>query len=234
LPTRVSNPDYKAGGLFGRRIGKVLSEHQIADHDKGLAAFGIPVESKTIPNLTSLFSSPVSHCHLEIGFGSGEHLLASALRQTNIGFIGVEPFINGMAKVCTALNKEQLQNVRLYNNDAVPLLDRLPDASLDTIDLFYPDPWTKKRHWKRRFISPVNLDRFARILTPGGQFRFASDIPHYVNWTLEALDRHPDFSWQVTGPDDWRKPYPFWPGSRYEQKALREGRTPAYFTFMRN
>jgi tRNA (guanine-N7-)-methyltransferase len=222
-----------SGGLFGRRIGKVLSEHQIADHDKGLAAFSIAVEPAPIPNLTSLFSEPVSRLHLEIGFGSGEHLLASARRETSVGFIGVEPFINGMAKVCAALNKEQLKNIRLYNNDAVPLLDRLPGASLDTIDLFYPDPWTKKRHWKRRFISPANLDRFARILKPGCEFRFASDIPHYVNWTLEALHRHPEFRWQASGPDDWRKPYPFWPGSRYEQKALREGRTPCYLTFVR-
>jgi tRNA (guanine-N7-)-methyltransferase len=123
--------------------------------------------------------------------------------------------------------------VRLFHQDAVLLLDKLPDASLDCIDLFYPDPWTKRRHWKRRFISAANLDRFARILKPRGQFRFASDISHYVNWTLQALDRHPEFNWQANGPDGWNKPYQFWPGSRYEQKALRELRTPAYLTFMR-
>ena len=159
--------------------------------------------------------------------------MAAARRQSNTGFIGVEPFINGMAKVCGALDKEKIENVRLFHQDAVLLLDKLPDASLDTIDLFYPDPWTKKRHWKRRFVSPANLDRFARLLKSGGKFRFASDIPHYVNWTLAALDEHPTFKWIANGPADWQTAYPFWPGSRYEQKAKREGRTPAYLNFVR-
>jgi tRNA (guanine-N7-)-methyltransferase len=233
LTTRGAKPNYMSGGLFGRRIGKMLSSSQAADYETGFAAYGIAVDLAPLPDLPSFFAAPVTRFHLEIGFGSGEHLLTAARRETSTGFIGVEPFINGIAKVCTALNAEKLPNVRLYNQDAVPLLDRLPDASLDTIDLFYPDPWTKKRHWKRRFISPANLDRFARILKPGGQFRFSSDIAHYVNWTLEALDRHPEFTWQASGPDDWRNPYPFWPGSRYEQKALREGRVPAYLTFVR-
>lgn len=233
MPIRVSDPDYKSGGLFGRRIGKVLSERQEAEHDNGLASFGIEAGSVPIPDLPSLFAAPVTKLHLEIGFGSGEHLLAAAQREISTGFIGVEPFINGMAKVCAALCKQPLDNLRLYNNDAVPLLDRLPDSSLDVIDLFYPDPWTKKRHWKRRFVSAANLDRFARILKQGGQFRFASDIPHYVNWTLEALDRHPEFSWDAKGPDDWANPYFDWPGSRYEAKAIRECRTPAYLTFVR-
>jgi tRNA (guanine-N7-)-methyltransferase len=233
LPARISNPDYMSGGLFGRRIGKPLSPLQVADHEYGLAKFGIATDAVPFKMLHDLFEKPVAHFHLEIGFGSGESLLASARRETTTGFFGVEPFINGMAKVCGTLRMEQLGNVRLFHQDAVLLLDKLPACSLDCIDLFYPDPWTKKRHWKRRFVSPANLDRFARILKPNGQFRFASDISHYVNWTIEALDRHPEFKWQVNGPDDWRKPYPFWPGSRYEAKAKREGRTPAYLTFVR-
>ena len=212
----------------------MLSSQQADDYETGFATYGIAVDETPLPELKTLFKAPVEKFHLEIGFGSGENFMASARRETSIGFIGIEPFINGIAKVCSALKAEPAHNVRLYNQDAVPLIDRLPDASIDGIDLFYPDPWTKKRHWKRRFISPANLDRFARVLKPGGQFRFASDIAHYVNWTLEALDRHPDFSWQAAGPDDWAKPYPLWPGSRYEQKALREKRTPAYLTFVRN
>ncbi|MGL4404467.1 MAG: tRNA (guanine(46)-N(7))-methyltransferase TrmB, partial [Notoacmeibacter sp.] len=184
--------------------------------------------------MSSLFAAPVDHFHLEIGFGSGEHLLASARREASTGFIGIEPFINGMAKVCSVLTKEQFRNLRLYHHDAAPFLNRLPNSSFDTVDLFYPDPWTKKRHWKRRFVNSANLDQFARVLKPGGKFRFASDIPHYVNWTLAALDQHPDFAWAANGPEDWQKPYPFWPGSRYEQKAVREGRTPCYLTFVRN
>lgn len=212
----------------------MLSETQSADFEKGLAKFGILEEETPLGEISGLFAAAVNQFHLEIGFGSGEHLLASARREISTGFIGIEPFINGIAKVCASLNKEQLGNVRLYHHDAAPFLRRLPNACLDTVDLFYPDPWTKKRHWKRRFVSQTNLDQFARVLKPGGKFRFASDIPHYVNWTLEALDGHPDFTWLANTPADWQKPYPFWPGSRYESKAIREARTPAYLTFVRN
>ena len=233
MPARISNPEYKSGGLFGRRIGKPLSPLQEADYEFGLAKFGITTDAASFKNLSELFEIPCNRFHLEIGFGAGEQLLAAARRETTTGFFGVEPFVNGMAKVSGAIKTGQLKNIRLFHQDAVLLLDKLPDASLDCIDLFYPDPWTKKRHWKRRFVSGANLDRFARILKPNGQFRFASDITHYVNWTLEALDRHAEFQWQASGPDDWQKPYPFWPGSRYEQKAKHEGRTPAYLTFER-
>jgi tRNA (guanine-N7-)-methyltransferase len=113
------------------------------------------------------------------------------------------------------------------------LLDWLPEASLDQIDLFYPDPWPKKRHWKRRFVSQTNLDRFARVLKAGGKFRFASDIAHYVNWTLLHCRAHPSFEWQAVSAEDWRNPYPGWPGTRYEAKAMREGRVPAYLKFAR-
>ena len=233
MPVRPSNPDYMSGGLFGRRIGKPLSPLQEADYEFGLANFGIATDAAPFKNLHELFETPLNRFHLEIGFGSGESLLTSARRETSTGFFGVEPFINGMAKVSGAIKNEQLKNVRLFHQDAVLLLDKMPDASLDCIDLFYPDPWHKKRHWKRRFVSEANLDRFARILKPGGYFQFASDIVHYVNWTLEALDKHPDFTWVASGPEHWQQPYPSWPGSRYEQKAKREGRTAAYLTFVR-
>jgi tRNA (guanine-N7-)-methyltransferase len=111
------------------------------------------------------------------------------------------------------------------------LLDWLPAASLAGVDLLYPDPWPKKRHWKRRFVGRANLDRFARVLAPGGRFRFASDIDTYVDWTLLHCRAHPAFEWRAETADDWRLPYEGWPGTRYEAKALREGRTPAYLTF---
>jgi tRNA (guanine-N7-)-methyltransferase len=234
LTNRQQSVDYHSGGFFGRRIGKLLSPAQAESYEHGLARYGIAVDEEPLGDLHDLFAAPVKRFHLEIGFGSGEHFLASARRETSTGFIGVEPFINGMAKVCAAVNAERPGNIRLYAQDAVPLLDRLANASLDTIDLFYPDPWPKKRHWKRRFVSTDNLDRFARILKPGGHFRFASDIDHYVNWTLEALDKHPDFIWKADGAQDWQRPFAFWAGSRYEAKAIREGRQPAYLTFMRH
>ncbi|RWG33788.1 MAG: tRNA (guanosine(46)-N7)-methyltransferase TrmB, partial [Mesorhizobium sp.] len=167
------------------------------------------------------------------GFGGGEHLLHRATEAPATGFIGVEPFVNGMAKMMTALDKRPLANLRVYDDDATRLLDWLPPASLDGIDLLYPDPWPKKKHWKRRFVSPANLDRLARVLKPGGRFRFASDIDSYVNWTLLACSANGSFAWQANEAADWHTPYEGWPGTRYEAKALRAGRRPAYLTFIR-
>ena len=149
------------------------------------------------------------------------------------GFIGVEPFVNGMARLMLGLAEAPLANVRVYGDDATRVLDWLPSGSIETIDLLYPDPWPKKKHWKRRFVGGINLDRFARVLRPGGRFRFASDIDTYVNWTLLHCRAHGAFEWRAGSAEDWRKPYPDWPGTRYEAKALREGRRPAYLTFVR-
>jgi hypothetical protein len=137
------------------------------------------------------------------------------------------------SKVTAALALAPLGNVRLYGEDATRLLDWLPAGSLAGIDLLYPDPWPKKKHWKRRFVSAANLDRFARVLKTGALFRFASDIDTYVNWTLRHCERHAQFEWIAVSSADWTTPYAGWPGTRYEAKALREGRTPAYLTFKR-
>ena len=138
-----------------------------------------------------------------------------------------------MAKLMGVLAEKPLTNLRVHDDDATQLLDWLPDASLSRIDLLYPDPWPKKKHWKRRFVSAANLERFARVLRSGGGFRFASDIDTYVNWTLLACAAHGDFEWQAADAADWRLPYQGWPGTRYEAKALREGRRPSYLTFLR-
>ena len=184
-------------------------------------------------DLCSIFSDTVHPVRLEIGFGGAEHLLHEARRFPQSGFIGVEPFVNGMAKMAAALKSSPLRNLRLFDEDAALLLDWLPDRSLSGIDLFYPDPWHKKRHWKRRFVSDANLVKMARVLKPGSLFRFASDIPDYVNWTLLHVEAQGSFSFEARSADDWRNPYEAWPGTRYEAKALREGRTPAYLTFKR-
>ncbi|TIV98309.1 MAG: tRNA (guanosine(46)-N7)-methyltransferase TrmB, partial [Mesorhizobium sp.] len=184
-------------------------------------------------DLGTLFEAKVSAVQLEIGFGGGEHLLHRATEAPATGFIGVEPFVNGMAKMMTALAKAPLANLRVYDDDATRLLDWLPPASLNGIDLLYPDPWPKKKHWKRRFVSPANLDRFARVLKAGGRFRFASDIDSYVNWTLLACRANGSFAWQASEAADWQTPYEGWPGTRYEAKAIRERRRPAYLTFTR-
>ena len=220
--------------FFGRRRGKSLRTGQAALLDRLLPALCVDLgRPPPAEGLAALFPAKVGEVRLEIGFGGGEHLRHRAGENPEVGFIGVEPFVNSMAKLLAALDEAPLENVRLYDDDAVRLLDWLPAASLAGIDLLYPDPWPKKKHWKRRFVSRANLDRFARVLGSGGTFRFASDIDGYVNWTLEHVARHPDFAWTARTAADWREPFPGWPGTRYEAKAIREGRRPAYLTFVR-
>ena len=170
---------------------------------------------------------------LEIGFGGGEHLIAQAIANPRSGFIGCEAFVNGMAKALAAIAAHRLTNVRLHFGDATALIDWLPAASIARVDMLYPDPWPKRRHWKRRFIQDASIAALARILRPGGEFRFATDIPDYAAWTLARMLRSPDFTWTAERADDWRRPWPDFAGTRYEAKAIRAGRTPCYLTFRR-
>jgi len=184
--------------------------------------------------LTTLFPQPVDAVFLEIGFGGGEHLVSEAIARPATGFIGVEPFIEGLAKAVSSVVDGGHGNVRLYDGDAVYLLDWLPPASIARVDLLYPDPWPKRRHWKRRFVSVANLDRIARVLVPGGSFRVASDIDDYIAWTLLHLKDRTDFVWTAETADDWRTPFPGWPGTRYEAKAIAAGRPRTYLEFRRS
>ena len=219
--------------FFGRRRGKTIRPLQAAALEKGLPIYRIDLDALPPAPLEALFPAKVSSIRLEIGFGGGEHLMKEAGRLKSTGFIGVEPFVNGMARMMSALADAPLPNLRVYDDDATRLLDWLPEASLSGIDLLYPDPWPKKKHWKRRFIGAANLQRFARVLKKGGSFRFASDIDSYVNWTLLACSGHGGFEWSAREANDWRRPFRDWAGTRYEAKALREGRKPAYLTFVR-
>jgi tRNA (guanine-N7-)-methyltransferase len=219
--------------FFGRRKGKPLRNQQVDTIENLLPVLKIDLESAPPQNLAALFPADVRAIRLEIGFGGGEHLAHRAVENPETGFIGVEPFVNSMAKLLAAVRERELMNIRLYDDDATQLLDWLPEGSIDHIDLLYPDPWPKKKHWKRRFVSDVNLARFHRVLKPGGKFCFASDIDTYVNWTLQHCARHGGFEWTATSADDWRTPYANWPGTRYENKAKREGRSSAYLTFIR-
>ena len=197
-----------------------------------LPVFRLDPSSEKPKDIAPFFPFSASRFQLEIGFGGGEHLIHQAQSNLDTAYIGVEPFINGMAKMLGAIEDNSIENIRLYDDDATRLLDWLPQNCLDQIDLLYPDPWPKKRHWKRRFINQVNLTRFERVLKPGGRFRFASDIDTYINWTLGHIHRHGVFQWQAHSAKDWNCPWHDWTRTRYESKAIREGRTPCYLEFL--
>ena len=219
--------------FFGRRKGKPLRERQ-AEHLETLPPeLKVDLSTEAPADIAALYDFEPARIRLEIGFGGGEHLIHRALEQPGTAFIGVEPFVNSMAKLVGRIEETGAKNIRLYNDDATELLDWLPAGSIDQIDLLYPDPWPKKKHWKRRFVSKVNLDPFARVLKPGGLFCFASDIDTYVNWTLMHGGAHPAFVWTAENAADWLTPFAGWPGTRYEAKAKREGRKSAYLTFRR-
>lgn len=219
--------------FFGRRKGKPLRERQALHLETLLPALKVDLSAPAPADIATLYDEKPARIRLEIGFGGGEHLIHRAVETPETGFIGVEPFVNSMAKLVGRIEETGAKNIRLYDDDATELLDWLPAASVDQIDLLYPDPWPKKKHWKRRFVSRVNLDRFARVLKPGGLFCFASDIDTYVNWTLMHCGSHPAFVWTAENAVDWLTPFAGWPGTRYEAKAKREGRESAYLTFRR-
>lgn len=219
--------------FFGRRRGKPLRDQQAARLENMMPALAVDMSTAAPSDLATLFEKPVSRIRLEIGFGGGEHLVHRAAEEPETGFIGVEPFVNSMAKLLAQVEETGLSNIRTHDDDATELLDWLPASSIDQIDLLYPDPWPKRKHWKRRFVSRVNLDRFHRVLKPGGLFCFASDIDTYIDWTLVHCRDHGGFEWTARNAADWNTPFANWPGTRYEAKARREGRSSAYLTFRR-
>lgn len=220
--------------FFGRRKGKPLRDQQVERMETLLPELKIDLAARPPEDIKALFPLAVDKVRLEIGFGGGEHLVHRARTNPDTGFIGVEPFVNSMAKLLAVVEAEGLKNIRVHDDDATQLLDWLPERSIDQIELLYPDPWPKKKHWKRRFVSQVNLERFHRVLKPGGLFCFASDIDTYVNWTLQHCRQHGGFEWTARNASDWLTPFLGWPGTRYEAKAKREGRASAYLTFRKS
>ena len=220
-----------SGAFFGRRKGHRLRDGQAELYGSLLPRLRIDPAGDLSP--AALFDVPVRDLHVEIGFGGGEHLLMQARAHPEIGFIGCEPFVNGMAKMLSAIEREGLRNIRLHDADALEVLERLPAETVARIYLLYPDPWPKRRQHKRRFVSERTLALMAGVLKPGAEFRFASDIDHYVGWTLSHVFDCAALEWTAEGPDDWRKPWPEWQSTRYESKARREGRASSYLTFRR-
>ena len=218
--------------FFGRRKGRALKPRQAALFDTLLPRLALDLSKSSPTDLRTLFTQAEA-IHLEIGFGSAEHLIAQACAHPTIGFIGSDAFINGVAKALAEIYAHELSNIRLHFGDASALIDWLPAGALLRIDLLYPDPWPKRRHWKRRFIQDESLKRLARLLKSGGEVRFATDIADYATFSLARVLRSPDFEWTAERADDWRKPWADFFGTRYETKAMREGRASAYLTFRR-
>ena len=222
------------GSFFGRRKGHKLRNHQADLIDNLLPHLALDIGGGPAPShLTELFEGEIGDVRLEIGFGGGEHLIAEAQAFPKIGFIGCEPYVNGMAKILTQIEALNIGNIRLYAGDAAELLAWAPPQSMARIDLIHPDPWPKRRHWKRRFVQDATVAAMARIIKSGGEFRFVSDIDDYCAWTLWHLLRSADFHWMAERADDWRLPWDGYTMTRYGLKAEREGRVANYLRFER-
>jgi tRNA (guanine-N7-)-methyltransferase len=216
--------------FFGRRKGHPLRARQMALYDALLPKIALDLTTPAPADLRALFDN-ADNARLEIGFGAAEHLITQATANPRSGFIASDGYINAIAKALIGIDAGKIGNIRLHHGDASELLDWLPEGGLARIDLLYPDPWPKRRHWKRRFIQDDSLKRLARILKSGGELRFATDIADYAAYALARVLRSQDFVWTVERAGDWKNPWPDFSGTRYEAKAKREGRVPGYFVF---
>lgn len=224
------HPASGSGGVFGRRMGRKLRSHQSALMTDVLPRFEIAAHQVASPHI--LFPD-AAELRVEIGFGGGEHLAVHATSRPEAGFIGCEPYRNGLAKFIERAVTDEIRNVRVFSGDAGLLVDHLPDAALAGVDLFYPDPWPKRRQRKRRFVSDGVLQRLARVMAEGSLLRFATDIDDYAGWTLARALRAPLFAWHARSSADWLQPWAGWSSTRYEAKAVAAGRRPVYLTFRR-
>ena len=225
-------PPKIASALHGRRKGKKLRLYQAGLVENLLPRVKIDTGA-SVPDASALFDRKPDNICLEIGFGGGEHLAFQAARAPRTGFLGCEPFVNGAAKLLAEIDGQDLGNIRLHVGDAGQLIDQLPPASIGMVYLLYPDPWPKRRQRKRRFVSDEMLGRLARIMVPGAQLRFATDIDDYAGWVLARMMARPEFLWTPSASGDWLHPWPAWPGTRYEAKAVMQGRPRCYLTFQR-
>lgn len=244
--------------LYGRRVGRTMKPTRRALIDRLLPNYLIPTsrpepgpDSASVPGQRafiaaiddprSLFPAPVRRVWLEIGFGGGEHLAAQAEANPDTGIIGCEFFMDGVASLLSALDESRgaktdagaIANVRIHTDDAREVTDALPEGSLDRVFVLFPDPWPKKRHWRRRLVSTPFLDRLAYLLADGGELRMASDDRSYIRWMLSHATTHPAFDWTARRAADWRSRPDDWPPTRYEAKAIAQGRAPAFLRFVR-
>jgi tRNA (guanine-N7-)-methyltransferase len=216
--------------LYGRRSGHKLRKGQSELVEALLPALSVPAEGA----ITSerLFGDP-RPLHLEIGFGSGEHLAYRADLLPDHGFVGAEPFLNGVVAALAHVRDRRLANVRLHMGDALDVIERLPDASLRFVYLLHPDPWPKARHAKRRMVNHGPLDLIAAKMEPGGEFRLGTDDPTYCRWAMTVMGERRDFEWLAERAADFLTRPGGWPETRYEAKARRQGREVWYFRYRR-
>jgi tRNA (guanine-N7-)-methyltransferase len=209
--------------LYGRRRGKKLrvGQQSLLDTLLPRLAIALPTEGETI-DLAQAFGGclPIGGVWLEVGFGSGEHLVWQAEQHGTVGLIGCEPYLNGVAKCLAHIERAGASNIRLFTDDARLLMAALPARSLGRAFVLFPDPWPKVRHHKRRFVQRETLDRLADLMTPGAELRLATDDPSYLPWMVEHACTHPHFEWLAERPADWRTRPDDWPATRYEQKGI--------------
>ena len=216
--------------LYGRRQGHALRAGQAALVEELLPRVAVPEEGALTAERLFGDDRPMQ---FEIGFGGGEHLAAQAEAAPDTGFIGCEPFLNGVVGALGHIRDRGLTNVRLHMGDALDVLERLPDASLERVYLLHPDPWPKARHAKRRFMNPGPLDMISAKLRPGCEFRVGTDHPIYCRWTMMQMGARADFRWLAETAADFQNRPGDWPQTRYEAKARRLGHEVWYFRYMR-
>lgn len=220
--------------IFGRRRGKTLRPGRQRLLENLLPRLTVPVD--TMPadaDPRRLFADAMEDVWLEIGFGKGEHLACQAEAHPQMGIIGCEPFLDGVGTLLRHVEEQDIRNIRILPDDARLLLERLGPATLGRVFILFPDPWPKARHHKRRFIRDETLDLLARVMKPGAELRIATDHSDYATWILMHMRRRPDFEWQIDRPADCQVRPDDWPATRYEEKALREGRQPVYLRYRR-
>jgi tRNA (guanine-N7-)-methyltransferase len=218
---------------YGRRKGKPLSARKERLIGELLPRLRLNLGEPPPERLQGLFPVPVKEVWLEIGFGSGEHLLFQAGHHKDVGFIGCEPFVNGMASLLGAIETQGIETIRVHDGDAREVLAWLPNGGIARLFILFPDPWPKKRQLKRRLISSETVKALARVLAPGGELRFASDSTDYAAHTLKVIGKSGAFTRATERDSNWHVRPPDWPETRYERKALAEGRKPVYLRFRR-
>lgn len=226
---------------YGRKIGRPLGKERTEALQALLPLLGIPEETLTERhniNPSALFNRPYNKYWLEIGFGQGEHLSALMRRHPDTGYMGAEPFINGVAALFKDIAADMSGspeniNLRLVNDDAMRLAFSLKENSLDGIYILNPDPWPKKRHHERRIVNTRNLDTFAKILKPGAALILSTDVPDLADWMVTQTCNHPSFQWQANRAEDWRIPPEDWIPTRYELKKARHAEKMCYLFFVR-